>query len=379
MSNKPPSSSDTPHNAHDASDTGLHEDQLSFDTEDFDAEGVEQSFRERELDSLADFANADTPAEPSNKATLSAPSGSLDAYEREDDYDDADDDYDFSDLRDDTEDAIDDTNIEAPEALDFDDEPIAEDHDNSAYQNTPEAPSGDDRYTPPAAAPAGIPWVLIGAAVFAVLLVAIGAYGVVKERAALKEEIRQLSSKLATAPDIEQYHSTQEALKVMEQSNADLRQSVRALRENNATLTVEYDALKNKYERMIATGGVSTQTTATQTPPKKQQVTRSKPTQPSSVAKTAPAKPAVTQAAPAIVKGNWFVNFGAYRDRAVASRWAKQLSTNGRQATVSTVNTANGTLYRVRISNQPSRDAANAIARELERTHRLERLWVGQQ
>ncbi len=385
MSNRPPSDTDVDHDQSAEQDSGSYEDQLSFATEDFDAEDFEQRDRERDLDSLADFANADTDAAGSGDV----PSDSLDVYEDdiEDSYYEHDqaDDYDLSDLPDDAEEVVADSAAVVEEAV----APARA----VAYQNTPEPPPGEDSYTPPVPAAAGMPWGLISAAALAVILVAIGAYGVVKDRVSLKEEVRELSSRLAVAPDAQQFQSTQEALAVMEQRNVDLRNSVRALRENNATLTVEYEALQKKYERLVATGVTADTDTETAKAPVKQQAD-AKSTKPDATASTGaakplatpkppvsktPAKPPVSKVEPTVVKGGWFVNFGAYRDRAVASRWAKQLSSDSRQTTVSPVDTANGTLYRVRIINQPSRAAAEVIARELEKAHGLERLWVGAQ
>ena len=77
--------------------------------------------------------------------------------------------------------------------------------------------------------------------------------------------------------------------------------------------------------------------------------------------------------------GHWFVNFGSYGQRAIAQRWADQLQPGAGRVVVSDVARDGGTLYRVRVVGLADRSAAEGVARKLESSHGLAKLWVGQE
>ena len=89
---------------------------------------------------------------------------------------------------------------------------------------------------------------------------------------------------------------------------------------------------------------------------------------------SAGAQAAASASAPA---GPWFVNFGSYTQRQVADRWASRLTVGEGSVVVKTASTAGKTVYRVRVVDLATRDAAERVAIALERQHAVSPLWVG--
>ena len=71
------------------------------------------------------------------------------------------------------------------------------------------------------------------------------------------------------------------------------------------------------------------------------------------------------------------MNFGSYAQRQVANRWASRLTVGEGKVVVKTASTAGKTVYRVRVVDLATQDAAKRVAIALERQHALPPLWVG--
>lgn len=378
MSNKYPEDNSTDNN----------KEQLSFESDEFSADQ-----NSRDLEPLAEipglganrYDNDAFDSDPFGNASSDSPDDiDLSAPDfpsekpRDDEWADetdstasplTDNDYEYDNEPVDMSDLPDDTPEESyePEA------PVATEYDEQETEQ-PSSPSyaEPDSYSPPVApTSSGIPWGLIAAAIIAVLLVAFGTYGVVKERSTLQKENHELRTKLATAISVEQFQSINDALTEVEQRNTDLRQSLKSLTSENQGLNAQLTLLKTKLASFEEENTLATNEKKT-TP---QPVAASKATPKPITKPKSKLKPTVV----AQTTGKWFVNFGSYGNRSTATTWAKRLTTNQRTAAVTDVKTGSRTLYRVRIINLESRAQANSVARELEKTHKLEPLWVGQQ
>jgi DedD protein len=96
---------------------------------------------------------------------------------------------------------------------------------------------------------------------------------------------------------------------------------------------------------------------------------QNEPEPPQQVPKTEPAitvaKAEVKAAAPASTTGMWAVQLGSFSSQANAERLAADLRKNGYAAFLSQLNTASGSLHRVRVGPQKDRESAEAVAGKL--------------
>jgi cell division septation protein DedD len=200
--------------------------------------------------------------------------------------------------------------------------------------------------------------VIVG--IVALVLLAAGGYGVIQQRSATQEEIRQLQATLATAANPAEVAASREAVREIEQRN------------ENLVATVDRLSLENR--RLSDTvAGLETQLDA-------QKAALSKAAAPKPVpAKPAPAPKPVAKAKPAAVApaGDWFVNFSSYSQRTVAESWAKKLKPSAGKAVVAASTRDGKTFYRVRIIGLTDRAAAQKVAGQLASAYKLPPLWVG--
>lgn len=195
--------------------------------------------------------------------------------------------------------------------------------------------------------------VIVG--IVALVLLAAGGYGVIQQRSATQEEIRQLQASLATAANPADVAASREALREMEQRNEKL------------AATVDRLSLENRRLADTVTGLEKQLTTA--------EAAAAKPV----VTKPAPAPKPVAKAKPtsAAEGGSWFVNFGSYGQRSAAESWAKKLKPSAGEAVVAAGTRDGKTFYRVRIIGLADRTAARKVAGQLETAYKLPPLWVG--
>ncbi len=207
---------------------------------------------------------------------------------------------------------------------------------------------------------------MIAVAALALVLLAAGGYGVMEQRSAMQEEIRQLQASLATSASPEEVAASREAVSATEQRNAELQQQV-------DNLTLENRQLKD------TVAGLEGQLSAQQ-----EAMAQAKAAPPAPKAAPAPkpaAEPKPTpRPAPQVASGQgWFVNFGSYGQQATAESWTTRLKPAQGEVVVTTGSKDGRTFYRVRVVNLSSREDAEKIARQLEKEYSLDRLWVGRQ
>lgn len=89
-------------------------------------------------------------------------------------------------------------------------------------------------------------------------------------------------------------------------------------------------------------------------------------------------QPARAGAASAQATGGWFVNVATYSQRTTADAMAKRLQDSGYSAAIVPTTIASEPSFRVRVTNLPSREAAQRAARELESQLGVRGLWVGE-
>jgi cell division septation protein DedD len=198
---------------------------------------------------------------------------------------------------------------------------------------------------------------LIAVAALALVLLAAGGYGVMKQRAAMEQQIRELQAQLAVAAKPDDVSDARASLETLQSENRELSESLASLRDENRQLS---DTLAGLEQQLTAQRAA----TARATPP-----AASKP-----ASAPAPAKPAAPAAS-----GGWFVNFGSYSERSVAERWSTRLKPGAGRVTVTSAQRNGETLYRVRVVGLASDSSAQAVARQLEREYDLSKLWVGKE
>jgi cell division septation protein DedD len=207
---------------------------------------------------------------------------------------------------------------------------------------------------------------LIAVAVLAVILLAAGGYGVIQQRAATEEEIRQLRAQLATAVNPAKTNVSNDALREAKQRNVELSMAMESLKLENRRLTDTVAGLETQLE-------AQQQALAKPAPP---------PPEPDPPApKPTPAKPkpapVAAAAPPDATSGSWFVNFGSYSQRGMADSWSAKLKPASGRSVVTTTSKDGKTFYRVRVVNLADRESAEQVARQLEKQYGLSKLWVG--
>jgi cell division septation protein DedD len=245
--------------------------------------------------------------------------------------------------------------------------PIAPDSDDDHGVYEDEDDYDYDDYAEEHAEPT-FPLGLVIVGVIALGLLIFGGYGVVQQRAALQEEVRQLQSRLATTASPTEVAKTRAASETLQQRNADLEAQLVGLERENRTLQATVVGLEKQLaaqqqalQRSPAAAVDPAPEPAPAPVPEPEQRTAASPT---------PSTPTAS--------GNWFVNFGSYGQEDIARRWAGRLQPDAGRVIVTTGDKDGRTFYRVRVVGLASQEAANATARALERKYGLDRLWVGE-
>lgn len=229
-------------------------------------------------------------------------------------------------------------------------------HDDEDWEEDEEYYEEEERET-------SLPLGLIIVGIIALVLLGAGGYGVMQDRAALQEEVRDLQAALATTASPKEVAQTRAASETTAARNQQLEQQVAEMSRENRSL-----------QAIVA--GLETQLQAQQ-----EALARPKTPAPPKPAPPAPKTEPKAPAAAAVTTANtgtWFVNFGSYSQRATAESWAKRLKPGAGEVIVATGNKDGRTFYRVRVVNLATRDVANATAKKLEQKYDLSRLWIGQ-
>lgn len=240
-----------------------------------------------------------------------------------------------------------------------------------AKADTPSAPA------PAKAAkerPSGPPFGAIALVALAPIALGAGAYGVIQQRGAMQSEIRELQAQLANTLSAEEAAAERERQRQIELENETLRSEREALQADNAALSERVDRLQAQLAQQQASNeqAAAAQKAAAQREAAARETARQLARRPRE--ESAGAQAAASASAPA---EPWFVNFGSYARRQVADRWASRLTVGEGRVVVKTVSTAGKTVYRVRVVDLATRDAAERVAIALERQHAVSPLWVG--
>ncbi len=223
---------------------------------------------------------------------------------------------------------------------------------------------------------------LIVVAIVALLLLAAGGYGVIQQRAATQEEIRQLQATLATAASPADVTASRNAMRETQERNTELLAAVDTLTLENRRLADTVAGLESQLEAQQA--AVAKQAATPQPAAAKKPVAVAAPVK--STARPATPQPATPEpatpkpAAPiAVGGGTWFVNFSSYDQRATAESWVSRIKPDAGKVVVTTGSKGGAAVYRVRVIGLSNRESAEKIARQLESEYSLPKLWVGQQ
>jgi cell division septation protein DedD len=220
---------------------------------------------------------------------------------------------------------------------------------------------------------------MIVVGVIALILLTAGGYGVMQQRSAMEDEIRQLRATLATTASPEEVTASREALQEVKERNLALQGDLDAMVLENQRLQDTVAGLESQLQaQKEAFAAVPLETPEDPAP-----VTTEPPSAPPAAKAPAAAEvkpepkpePSVATAA----ASGWFVNFGSYSQRATADKWAGRLNPDTGRVVVSTGSKDGREFYRVRVVGLSSRDQAQTVARELEREYDLNKLWVGKQ
>jgi cell division septation protein DedD len=217
---------------------------------------------------------------------------------------------------------------------------------------------------------------LIVVAIVALLLLAAGGYGVIQQRSATQEEIRQLRATLATAASPADVTASRTAMRETQERNIELLAAVDALTLENRHLADTVTGLESQLEAQQAAAAKQAAAPKPAAPKPVAAPAAVKPTPQPATPQPATPKPAVPIAAGG---GTWFVNFSSYDRRATAEGWASRLKPTAGKVVITTGNKGGATVYRVRVVGLTNRESAEKIARQLESEYSLPKLWVGQQ
>ena len=222
----------------------------------------------------------------------------------------------------------------------------------------------DDDYEEEEARELNVSLGMIIVAVFALVLLGAGGYGVIEQRAAMQEEIRQLQAKLATSAPPQEVTASRAAAAQASERNVQLQGQLDELLRENSNL------------QAIVTG-LEKQLTAQQ-----EALQRAAPAPKATPQPATPQPAAPRPATPPSTSSNttatgWFVNFSSYTKRTTADSWVDKLEPAAGRVTVSTGQSGGRTVYRVRVVELPDRSTAESVARALEKEYGLSRLWIG--
>jgi cell division septation protein DedD len=207
---------------------------------------------------------------------------------------------------------------------------------------------------------------LIVVAVFALLLLGAGGYGVMQQRTAMQEEIRTLQAAMATSASPDEISASNQAQGALAERNRHLEEAI-------ADLEMEVSSLRD------TSRGLEAQLSLAQSKKTVEAEKLAKVAKPVATAKPAAASPAPPKKAVLPAGQGWFVNFGSYQNKTTANSWAGRLSPERGSVVVIPGQKDGTTFYRVRIIDLSSKEQAEKVSRGLEQEHDLSKLWIGRQ
>ena len=311
-------------------------------------------------------------------------------YDEDEAYEEPDRDADYTsgfhenDVEDDDE--FDDDSPEEDEPDLFEDDDTEYD-DDPAYDDEADTWQEKESYFEQDDAP-GQTWPLglIAVAIVALVLLAAGGYGVMQQRAATENELRELRAALAIQENPTGPGANRDALEELQQAFDTLSAEAETLRLETRTLSDTVTGLEAQLGKQQTLSPVPA--VAAQAQPNTVNESTPKPAQPTAAPAKTPAptvsKPVesrTTEAKPATVAtaGPWFVNFGSYATRNMAESWAARLHPDAGKVTIIPTTSDGRTLYRLRVIGLADRESAKQVARKLETSLRVSELWVGKE
>jgi cell division septation protein DedD len=220
----------------------------------------------------------------------------------------------------------------------------------------------------------------------ALLLLAGGGYGVMQQRAEMREEVRELRAQLATAARPQEVTNSRDAQRELTEQNTRLQQQLDSLTLENRQLA---DTVAGLEKQLDAQRQAAIKLEEARAAARRQAATGARTPAPAAAVAPAPAaapkpasKPAAAPAAAAPTAGstgNWFVNFGSYSQQAVATDWATRLEPSYGKVIVAPASANGKTVYRVRVVDLASKAEAERISTRLQQEYQLPTLWVGSQ
>ena len=299
-------------------------------------------------DDLDEDAEESESAWTDSESALAYQDDDIDDEDREDDdleYDDEDDLEDDEDLDEDDLEEEDDEN-----------DADSSDEHNSGFDNglTDRAvDTPDDRATRSA-------WPMLVGFV-AVMLIAVGGWGLFEERAALQTRINELERSQSQAQSINSVDTS----------------VLSALETDNAALKLQLDGLYRDYELAVAEI-TSLQEARGMTPtdaPEEDERVSAVATKPEVSTPTSDTELALDTDE---TTGSWFVNIGAYSVPQSAENIAAQLADGGVDAVIQKISTDDGkVLFRVRVTGLSTREDARQVGNDLESRYGINPVWVG--
>lgn len=196
---------------------------------------------------------------------------------------------------------------------------------------------------------------LVAVAAVALVLLAAGGYGIMKQRSAMEQTIRDLQAQLAVAADPAEIASARASQLALREENRELQSRLGNLGDENRQLR---DTLAGLEQQLLAQQEATAQAKSSTTVDPVQEPSRPEP-------------------ASAVDRQGWFVNFSSYGDRALAEQWASRLKPAAGKVVVSSTEQDGRTLYRVRVIDLATKAQAERAAEQLARDYDLGKLWVG--
>lgn len=219
------------------------------------------------------------------------------------------------------------------------------------------------------------------AGIAAVVLLVIGGWGAISERASLQNRIVELEDQQATPASLGNLDAGDEA--VLEAENQALALQLTTLKGDYSAANDTIQSLQIELENAEKLASQATRLTeaSKSTPlPDGQIAPKAQPAPDTSLAAaevSASDKAPAPRASKGSGQGLWFANVAAYSRRGTAENWAQKLQGEGYNAIVQSVEIEGRTLYRVRAVGFDTKSEAKSTAAELEATYNLGALWIG--
>ncbi len=241
-------------------------------------------------------------------------------------------------------------------------------------------------------------WPIV-AIVTALVLLIVGGWGALSERAALQQRVAELEATLNQRNAKGDLTAEEES--ALQSDNQSLRLQLATLREQYSGMAAEISRLEttslNEVDNLdadaatapdinsVSAADASIAGTAEGSATEDNDQTGSDETispdpEPLAVSSVGTSVNSSTDSASpqSVPNGTWFVNVASYSKQAIASEWQTKVQAEASQVITQEVEVNGRPLYRVRAIGYSSKSDAQAVAKQLERTFNIGPLWVGE-